>query len=583
MKCSILLILTTALLTLTASCKSGRRLPERDAPRLESGFNITTADTAAVSNLAILCKVWGFVKYHHPAFYGNKYSPDADAELFRLMPETVTASKEERNDILYKWIAGLGEFTYDREHYARYSGSACRMETDPIWIDNNEELGDTLSETLCNLRYALRKGANRYVKPLSRAVANPDFHGEDDYSEIDTPDAGYRLLALFRYWNAIEYFYPNKHLTDKEWDGVLTEYIGRFMECGSEGYHRELAQLVTEINDSHAMIYPTYMPREAYIEANGQFIEDRLIITPSKPCEFGKPVPHDAPAWPPLKFGDEIVSVHGRGVDSVMQDVSRYVSCSNEAALRFRTSLYTFSSTPSEEYEVVFIREGKRDTVCMATHTDPANRVFTDFPNYVLPHGYALIGDSIGYVDAAQYSNSRSAEIMEALGNTKAIIIDLRRYPSDFMIFEFFGKYFVPDPVNHVIFTKPVYELPGCYLEDRQQIGYRNPDYYKGTVIALVDSNTISQAEYTAMTVQALPKGITVGSMTMGADGNISQIPLPGGYTTLISGLGVYYPDGSETQRCGVRIDHPATPTVEGVREGRDEVLERALEIANSL
>lgn len=582
MKRYFTLLFTAALLALTTNCGNKRQNPESDKPGVESGFTIAYADSSTVNNLAVLCRVWGFVKYHHPAFYGKK-GKNADAELFRLMPQVAMAAKEERNRIFSGWIDGLGEFEYDRKRYARYSETPYRLEIDPVWTKDREELGDTLSETLSSLRYAVRKGNNRYVKPLSPAVANPDFNGEDSYSEIQSPDAGYRLLALFRYWNAIEYFYPNKHLTDRDWDVVLTEYIGRFIECGSEGYHQQLAQLVTELNDSHAMLYPTYMPREAYIEVNGQFIEGRLIVTPSTPAELGKPIPSDAPAWPPLKFGDEIICVNGRSVDSIMQNVSTYVSCSNEAALRFRTSVYAFSSIASEKYEVVFLRDGKRDTVCMTPHTDPSKRIFTDFPSYELPGGYALIDDGIGYVDAALYSNSRSAEIMAALGDTKAIIIDLRRYPSDFMIFDFFGKYFVPEPVNHVIFTKPVYELPGCYREDRQRMGYNNPDYYKGTVIALVDSNTISQAEYTAMTVQALPKGITVGSTTMGADGNISEIPLPDGYITLISGLGVYYTDGSETQRCGIRIDYPVAPTVSGVREGRDEVLEKAIEIANSL
>ena len=80
-----------------------------------------------------------------------------------------------------------------------------------------------------------------------------------------------------------------------------------------------------------------------------------------------------------------------------------------------------------------------------------------------------------------------------------------------------------------------------------------------------------------------LPRGLTVGSTTLGADGNIAEIPLPGGYKTLISSLGVYYPDGSETQRCGVRIDHWAEPTPEGLLAGRDEVLEAAIRIAESM
>ena len=42
----------------------------------------------------------------------------------------------------------------------------------------------------------------------------------------------------------------------------------------------------------------------------------------------------------------------------------------------------------------------------------------------------------------------------------------------------------------------------------------------------------------------------------------------------MISGLGVFYPDGSPTQRVGVRRDVDGAPTIERIRAGRDEVLE---------
>ena len=45
-----------------------------------------------------------------------------------------------------------------------------------------------------------------------------------------------------------------------------------------------------------------------------------------------------------------------------------------------------------------------------------------------------------------------------------------------------------------------------------------------------------------------------------------------------MTGIGVYYPDGSETQQVGIKIDEIITPTIQSVREGRDIVLEKALE-----
>jgi C-terminal processing protease CtpA/Prc len=67
--------------------------------------------------------------------------------------------------------------------------------------------------------------------------------------------------------------------------------------------------------------------------------------------------------------------------------------------------------------------------------------------------------------------------------------------------------------------------------------------------------------------------------MTAGADGNVSRIPLPGQLNTIISGLGVFYPDRRPTQRVGIVPDLEAKPTVEGIAAGRDEVLEAAIRL----
>jgi C-terminal processing protease CtpA/Prc len=81
----------------------------------------------------------------------------------------------------------------------------------------------------------------------------------------------------------------------------------------------------------------------------------------------------------------------------------------------------------------------------------------------------------------------------------------------------------------------------------------------------------------TAMALHAAPDAIVIGSTTAGADGNVSEVPLPGGLRTMISGLGVFYPDGAPTQRVGIHIDVEARPTIAGIRAGRDEVLEAAI------
>ena len=104
-------------------------------------------------------------------------------------------------------------------------------------------------------------------------------------------------------------------------------------------------------------------------------------------------------------------------------------------------------------------------------------------------------------------------------------------------------------------------------------------DAYQGKLILLVNEITQSQAEYTTMAFQAGSNTTVIGSTTAGADGNVSSFYLPGNLKTMISGIGVYYPDGSETQVVGIVPDVFVYPTIKGIQQGRDELLDKAIEI----
>src|SRR5678815_1747151 len=102
--------------------------------------------------------------------------------------------------------------------------------------------------------------------------------------------------------------------------------------------------------------------------------------------------------------------------------------------------------------------------------------------------------------------------------------------------------------------------------------------HYKGKVVILVDEISQCQAEYTTMAFRS-SGAVVIGSTTAGADGDVSEIPLPGGLRSMISGIGVFYPDKKPTQRIGIVPDIEVKPTIEGIRAGRDELLEEALKV----
>jgi len=107
----------------------------------------------------------------------------------------------------------------------------------------------------------------------------------------------------------------------------------------------------------------------------------------------------------------------------------------------------------------------------------------------------------------------------------------------------------------------------------------KSDEHYKGKVVVIVNEQTQSSGEYNAMMYRAGDNTTIIGSQTAGADGDVSEIFLPGGLRTFISGIGIYYPDGRETQRIGIVPDIEVKPTIKGIREGRDELLEKAIEI----
>jgi hypothetical protein len=71
---------------------------------------------------------------------------------------------------------------------------------------------------------------------------------------------------------------------------------------------------------------------------------------------------------------------------------------------------------------------------------------------------------------------------------------------------------------------------------------------------------------------------IFIGSPTTGANGDVTGFIAPGNIRIPFSGHDVRWPDGRQLQRVGLVPDIEAHPTIQGIRAGRDEILERGNE-----
>lgn len=189
-----------------------------------------------------------------------------------------------------------------------------------------------------------------------------------------------------------------------------------------------------------------------------------------------------------------------------------------------------------------------------------------------------MIDEQTAYINLGTIKSDNFKEIFEKIKNTKGLIIDIRAYPSEFNVYKL-GKYLMPHPEKFAKFTIPSIISPGVFsMKEGITVGNNNKDFYDGKIAILVNETTQSSAEYHTMAFRKAPKAKVFGSQTAGADGNVSYFMLPGKISTQITGIGVYTPEGSETQRIGIIPDIEIKPTVEGIKNNKDEVLDKAVE-----
>jgi C-terminal processing protease CtpA/Prc len=110
-----------------------------------------------------------------------------------------------------------------------------------------------------------------------------------------------------------------------------------------------------------------------------------------------------------------------------------------------------------------------------------------------------------------------------------------------------------------------------------QYFSASNKARYRGQTVLLVDERTGSLAEHTGLLFKAANATTIIGSQTMGANGDISTVVLPGGILVNFTGQAVQWPNGRQLQRIGLQPDIVVRPTVTGIRAGKDEVLDRAI------
>jgi C-terminal processing protease CtpA/Prc len=197
--------------------------------------------------------------------------------------------------------------------------------------------------------------------------------------------------------------------------------------------------------------------------------------------------------------------------------------------------------------------------------------------------GYRLLEQNIGYMDLARLASLGEFErAFEALHRADGLIVDIRGHPG-FTLQLALSARLIDRPIKSAM-----YEIPIVSGYDREEqvlsIGQYEvkPDpkvHYGGPVVVLVNEKTFGGAEDVCIYLKNAGRVTFVGGATAGCNGNRTWLSLPGGGRVWFTGMRVKFGDGSRFQNVGIVPDVPVAPTVDGIRAGRDEVLEKAVEV----
>lgn len=526
-------------------------------------------ELSANEKLYLTAKVWGFLKYYHPAV--NTGTLNWDNELQSVLQKLPAAhSSEELSAVLIEWIDALGEvravepIPYDNTH-------AFDKNFNLAWLDH-ENFTDELTRRLRHIEQN-RSQTLRYV--TQGFVGQIEITNEPTYSSSQWSDPAIRLLTLFRYWNVIEYFYPYTYIMDKEWDDMLRYFIPKFTDVKTElEYHLLIRELTVSLGDSHAFFTTDLIRSYAgakFIPVKFSILNDNAVVTGFYDDSLAR--------LDDLRFGDVITAVNHTPVAAIYQDHEKYINGSNEAVKKLGYSFRWIFNGSTDTVTITVEREGKVKDKTIRRYA------FSTFkPASTPPVKWKKIGDSIGYVNMESdvLLSEDLPAMMKALGDTKAILFDFRNYP-EFIIDELLA-YFHPEPKAFAKFIQPDLTYPGKFRWTEPVLcGTHNTNPYKGKVILLVNDDTQSRSEYFVMAMQSIEGSITIGRQTSGADGDVVDYTFFDDKTSWITGRGVFYPDGKETQRVGIKIDIEVPLTLEDIRRGRDAILETAIQTAARL
>jgi C-terminal processing protease CtpA/Prc len=548
-------------------------------------FSLLTSVTCAknidafeIKKLEALCRVYGFIKYYHPTVQALKI--DWDKSLLTILPKVLSSKTINNfNENIDELIRPLDEVKKLKFPYQFLPKDTSLNNLDFKWID------DTSVFSISNIKF-LRNVIENYSPKRSNIFKNEfnryyeDYGKEYFYSDsIYFPDTVSCLLNFFRYWNAVNYFFSYKKIMDKDWNEILREYIPEVVAgANSESYYWTIAKLVASLNDCHTFLDNHYIHHtlgymQSYIIWYFSPVEVKKIDTLTVITDVAEILSNQYN----INKGDVLLKVNGYPINEIRDSLKYYCGCSTEKTVDRQINEGIFNS-----FYVI------HDSVISLTLSDSAGvkEIFYPYKRYKYKERTAFKNyesDSIGYINLSAVTKKQVRQLFKEYAKHKGIILDLRNNASYSLSgnislrlkkketnSKVFGLYYMAN-------TK----YPGTFIADSAVMHFLGlrlfHKKFKGKIVVLINENVQSSFEFDLMSMKHLFDITYIGSNTAGTNGATSSFLIQKNMLTYFSTDAIFYPDGRQVQRIGIVPDIYCNPSIEGIRQGRDEMIEEAV------
>ncbi|TMQ08066.1 MAG: hypothetical protein E6J90_41565 [Deltaproteobacteria bacterium] len=377
-------------------------------------------------------------------------------------------------------------------------------------------------------------------------------------------DRATRLAAVIIAWNIFEHFYPYFDVVGTDWMAELPRRLAQAaLDHGPAALHATLRRLVHDLRDGHGTVAHPGEDLSASAPWLWEPVAGKLVITQvSEHCTCD------------LRPGDAVTAIDGAPTEAAFAAASALMSAATEQHMTDKVLRRLRSGPEGSRRRLTVERAG------VAHEVEATLVVSTAALVEKRPDSGDEIAPGIRYVNLDKATREQWEKILPDLAAAQAVVCDMRGYPAFSLVAPL--AHFTRTPVRSAQWQMPTPVRPDredlTFYEEGWTIQPAEP--YVRNVVFLTDGRAVSAAETFMGIVEAYKLGPIVGSPTAGINGNVNPFNLPGGYRVWWTGLQTLKQDGSRHHGIGILPTVPATRTLAGVAAGRDEVLEKAIEVA---